>query len=107
MSDSPRTLPPEALDAWAAALRERFSLDDDTLRGPAAERYECRYRGAFLGAGVAGPFRNGAACKSAYGRDPLEGIELEIVERTEAVEPDAEEATETFMPDYEIVYGSY
>jgi GT2 family glycosyltransferase/glycosyltransferase involved in cell wall biosynthesis len=77
------------------------------LRGPAAERYECRYRGAFLGAGVAGPFRNGAACKSAYGRDPLEGIELEIVERTEAVEPDAEEPTETFMPDYEIVYGSY
>lgn len=30
-SHSPRTLPPEALDAWAAALRERFSLDDDTL----------------------------------------------------------------------------
>ncbi len=29
MSD--RTLPPEALDAWAAALRERFGLTDDDL----------------------------------------------------------------------------
>ncbi len=29
MSD--RTLPPEALDAWAAALRERFGLADDDL----------------------------------------------------------------------------
>ena len=27
MSESSRTLPPEALDAWAAALRERFGLD--------------------------------------------------------------------------------
>lgn len=29
MSD--RTLPPEALDAWAAALRERFGLADEDL----------------------------------------------------------------------------
>lgn len=27
VSDSPRTLPPEALDDWALALRERFDLD--------------------------------------------------------------------------------
>lgn len=26
-----RTLPPEALDAWAAALREHFSLEPDDL----------------------------------------------------------------------------
>ncbi|MGF2950032.1 DUF6457 domain-containing protein [Microbacterium alcoholitolerans] len=26
MSESPRTLPPEALDEWALALRERFGL---------------------------------------------------------------------------------
>jgi hypothetical protein len=26
MSEQSRTLPPEALDAWAAALRERFDL---------------------------------------------------------------------------------
>ncbi len=30
MSES-RTLPPEALDAWAAALRDRFDLDPDDL----------------------------------------------------------------------------
>lgn len=28
MSDQSRTLPPEALDDWAAALRERFGLAD-------------------------------------------------------------------------------
>lgn len=31
MADSSRTLPPEALDAWAAALRERFDLGVDDL----------------------------------------------------------------------------
>ncbi|MFV0375642.1 DUF6457 domain-containing protein [Microbacterium sp.] len=28
---SERTLPPEALDTWAAALRERFGLGEDDL----------------------------------------------------------------------------
>lgn len=28
MTDASRTLPPEALDAWAAALREHFGLGD-------------------------------------------------------------------------------
>ncbi|MDB5394474.1 MAG: hypothetical protein JWM91_1980, partial [Rhodospirillales bacterium] len=77
------------------------------LRGSAAERYECRYRGTFLGSGVVGPFRSGAACKSVYGRDPLEGIELEIVERTGAVSSDNQEIVEASVPEYEIVYGSY
>lgn len=31
MSEESRTLPPEALDAWAAALRERFDLDVEDL----------------------------------------------------------------------------
>lgn len=31
MSEQSRTLPPEALDAWAAALRERFDLGPDDL----------------------------------------------------------------------------
>lgn len=31
MSDQSRTLPPEALDAWAAALRERFGLTVDDV----------------------------------------------------------------------------
>ncbi len=31
MSEQSRTLPPEALDAWAAALRERFGLAPEDL----------------------------------------------------------------------------
>jgi len=31
MSEQSRTLPPEALDAWAAALRERFALAPEDL----------------------------------------------------------------------------
>ncbi|KRB38734.1 DUF6457 domain-containing protein [Microbacterium sp. Root180] len=31
MSDPSRTLPPEALDAWAATLRERFGLAEDDV----------------------------------------------------------------------------
>ena len=31
MSDAPRTLPPEALDEWALALRERFGLAADDV----------------------------------------------------------------------------
>jgi hypothetical protein len=77
------------------------------LRGSAAERYECRYRGTFLGSGIVGPFGGGGACKSAYGRDPLEGIELEIVERTEAAPSDDQPPLEASVPEYEIVYGSY
>ena len=31
MSDESRTLPPEALDDWAAALREHFGLNPDDI----------------------------------------------------------------------------
>jgi len=31
MSDQSRTLPPEALDDWAAALREHFGLSSDDV----------------------------------------------------------------------------
>lgn len=31
MSDQSRTLPPEALDAWAATLRQRFGLSEDDV----------------------------------------------------------------------------
>jgi len=34
MTEASRTLPPEALDAWAAALRERFGLDEADVRIP-------------------------------------------------------------------------
>lgn len=31
MSDQSRTLPPEALDAWAATLRQRFGLSEEDV----------------------------------------------------------------------------
>lgn len=31
MTSASRTLPPEALDAWAAAMRDRFGLEDDAI----------------------------------------------------------------------------
>lgn len=34
MTEASRTLPPEALDAWAAALRERFDLDESDVPIP-------------------------------------------------------------------------
>ncbi len=77
------------------------------LRGSAAERYECRYRGMFLGSGAVGQVRNGAACKSAFARDPLEGIELQVVRKTDDAPPIVEESLEPSLPEYEVVYGSY
>jgi hypothetical protein len=77
------------------------------LRGSAAERYECRYRGTFLGSGAVGQVRNGAACKSAFARDPLEGIELQVVRKTDDAPPIVEESLEPSLPEYEVVYGSY
>ena len=35
MSEQNRTLPPEALDAWAAALREKFGLAEADVPGSA------------------------------------------------------------------------
>ena len=34
MTEASRTLPPEALDAWAAALRERFDLAESDVPIP-------------------------------------------------------------------------
>lgn len=31
MTEQPRTLPPEALDAWAATLRQRFGLAEEDV----------------------------------------------------------------------------
>ncbi len=76
------------------------------LRGAAAENYECRYHGRFMNGAVTGPFRDGAACRSTYGRDPLVGLELEILERTEPSVGAMEDVQQPSLPDYEVVYGS-
>jgi hypothetical protein len=47
--------------------------------------YDCEYSGAFLSGAVVGPCRNGAPCVSTQSDDPLEAIQLRIVERLDAV----------------------
>lgn len=46
-----------------------------------AARYDCEYSGRFLSGATAGPLRNGAPCRSPRPDDPLEAIQLRIVER--------------------------
>jgi hypothetical protein len=53
------------------------------LRGVAAQRYECLYSGAFFDGGVVGPNRNGNPCTSGSANNPLEGIQLAIVETSQ------------------------
>jgi hypothetical protein len=48
---------------------------------PRAKTYDCEYTGYFQSGKTAGPFRNGAPCKSSLSNDPLEGIRLVIRER--------------------------
>ncbi len=50
------------------------------LRGVAAQRYECLYRGAFFDGGIVGPMRNGNPCTLGSATNPLEGIQLVISE---------------------------
>jgi hypothetical protein len=55
--------------------------------------YDCEYTGAFLSGATVGPVRNGEACRSTRPNDPLEAIQLRIVERrSRADEPPREPA---------------
>jgi GT2 family glycosyltransferase/glycosyltransferase involved in cell wall biosynthesis len=49
--------------------------------------FDCEYTGAFLSGAVVGPCRNGAPCVSAQSDDPLEAMQLRILERLEEVCP--------------------
>ena len=49
--------------------------------------YDCEYSGAFLSGATVGPCRNGAPCVSMQADDPLEAIQLRIVERLDAIRP--------------------
>lgn len=44
-------------------------------------RFDCEYCGYFQSGTISAPARNGAPCRSAAAIDPLEGIQLRIVER--------------------------
>ena len=47
-------------------------------------RYDCEYSGYFQSGVIIGPVKNGAPCRSTTPGDPLEGIQLRIVERQSA-----------------------
>jgi GT2 family glycosyltransferase len=49
--------------------------------------YDCEYSGAFLSGAIVGPCRNGAPCVSTQSDDPLEAIQLRIVEHPDTMHP--------------------
>jgi hypothetical protein len=51
------------------------------LKADAARYYECQYSGSFFSGLTVGPVRDGAWCRSAIDGDPLDGVELRLVER--------------------------
>lgn len=80
MSEQSRTLPPEALDAWAAALRERFGLTEadvpvaavlDLTRDVAND---VARPAAPLGAFVAGLVAGRAGADPAHVREALTAV---------------------------------
>jgi GT2 family glycosyltransferase len=52
--------------------------------GPEAAAFDCEYSGYYRSGATAGPFRNGAPCRSALANDPLEGIQIHITRRAKA-----------------------
>ena len=45
-------------------------------------RFDVVYQGSFFGGGISSPYRNGQPCRAAAADDPLEAINLRIVERS-------------------------
>ena len=66
-----------------------------------ADRFEVVYQGSFFSGGISEQHRNGSPCRAAAADDPLEAVNVRLIERVpEAREGDAEldgelEATET------------
>ena len=52
--------------------------------GPEASAYDCEYSGYYRSSVTVGPLRNGAPCRSTVANDPLEGIQIRIVQRAKA-----------------------
>jgi hypothetical protein len=53
---------------------------------PGAETagYDCEYSGYYQSGATVGPMRNGAPCRSTVANDPLEGIQIRIIQRPKA-----------------------
>lgn len=56
-----------------------FAVRQKAIAGDAL--FDCEYSGYFYSGAIVGPCRNGAPCLSASANDPLEGIQLRIIER--------------------------
>ena len=52
------------------------------LRPQLAATHDCEYSGAFFSGSVIGPVKNGVPCRSATANDPLEAIQVNVVEKT-------------------------
>ncbi len=46
--------------------------------------YDCEYSGYFQSGLIVGPLRNGAPCRSTVANDPLEGLKVSLVARSDA-----------------------
>jgi hypothetical protein len=53
--------------------------------GPQAERFDVVYQGSFFASGIAQTQKNGAPCRATIADDPLEAINVRLIER--ATEP--------------------
>jgi GT2 family glycosyltransferase len=54
---------------------------------PATAPYDCEYSGYFQSGLTVGPLRSGAPCRSTVANDPLEGIQISLVARSQAAAP--------------------
>ena len=61
-------------------------------------QYDCEYSGRFLSGATVGPLRNGAPCRSTAPNDPLEAIQLRIVERKSLEKPGQQTAAKAEKP---------
>jgi GT2 family glycosyltransferase/glycosyltransferase involved in cell wall biosynthesis len=53
----------------------------------ASARFECEYSGAFFSGNMIGPLRDGQPCRSRVPNDPLEAVQIRVVERRGARMP--------------------
>jgi len=51
------------------------------------ERFEAVYEGSFFNAGIVGPIRDGEPCRSNSGNDPLEAVNVRLIERVRPAGP--------------------
>jgi hypothetical protein len=57
------------------------------LAPQARERFDAVYEGSFFSAGIVGPNRNGEPCRSAVGNDPLEAVNIRLIEKANPGSP--------------------